>query len=201
LISSDRPWHQLNIETKNAVSLTGTEMIHSWINGVPDHIPGGYWKLYRDNGIEDFFNKDFIEMMDDLDLPIDMMVNFYRKPHYCHPTAHIDGSLTRKVVFGLNWVWNDHEDNSEMIWYEKPKIDIPVTTTEYGTAQVDIGTTDLKEIGRHTIGDQMTLVRVDVPHNIIMKDRARFVISIRCRIEEISSWQQALEFFDRHIVR
>lgn len=188
------PWYRLNIDISNAISENGALMIKSWKSSIPGSVQGGYWKLYHDTGLKDFFNKEFLESLSDQKIPVDMMVSFYRKPHYCHPTAHIDGSLSRKVIFGLNWIVAD-DDDSEMVWYEMPKIEIPITTTEYGTAQVDIDVSELAEIGRCCVGNHLTLVQVNVPHNVIVREKERFVISLRCRTDTISSWSEAVEFF------
>lgn len=195
----EKPWYKLNIDVSDAISDLGFATIKNWINSVPEEIPGGYWKLYLDNGLLNFFNPTFLQTMENKGMPVDMFVSFYRKPYYCHPTAHIDGSLTRSPIFGLNWVVGSTANDSDMVWYEMPKIKIPTTTTEYGTAQIDIDTTDLAEIGRAQIGQELTLVRVDVPHNIVMRSHHRFVVSLRCRLREFQSWDDAVKYFEPYI--
>lgn len=190
----------LDIDISSAISDRGHQVIKKWKDGLPFNLPGGYWTLYLDNGLDDFFSADFLEKMKNLGFPVDMITCFYRKSRYCHPTAHIDGSLTRKVVFGLNWVLTPGKDDSEMVWYEMPKKQIPVTTTEYGTAQVDIDTSDLAETGRRCIGRRLTLVRVNIPHNIIVREQERFVISLRCNLDRVQSWEDAVESFKHMII-
>jgi hypothetical protein len=196
-----KPWYVLDIDVADAISAGGHEIIQQWKDSVPAGMPGGYWKLYQDTGLDEFFTSSFLEHMANKGIPVDMMVSFYRKSHYCHPTAHIDGSLTRTVVFALNWVLDSQQDTSEMIWYEMPNTDIPVVTTEYGTAQVDIDTTDLAEIGRRCIGNQLTLVRVNTPHNIMVGANERFVVSVRCKMHDVHSWEDAVEFFKPMIIQ
>jgi hypothetical protein len=193
-----KPWYRLNIDVSDAVSEAGHVTIKNWIDGVPGHAPGGYWRIYHDAGVPEFFTSEFLTNMEERGLPVAMSVCFYRKPHYYHPTAHIDGSMTKKPIYGLNWVYTDN-DNSDMIWYEAPKIDVPVTTTEYGTAQVDIDTSTLSEVGRLRVGPQLTLVRVDIPHNIEVQEHARFVISLRCRFDDFESWSDAVNYFEPFI--
>lgn len=196
-----KPWYVLDIDVSNAISDPGHETIKTWKQSVSETTPGGYWKLYQDTGLTDFFTADFLQNMSCKGIPVDMMVSFYRKSRYCHPTAHIDGSLTRRVVFALNWVIPSGDDDSEMVWYEMPKIEIPVSSTEYGTAQVDIDTTDLLEIARHRVGPVLTLVRVDTPHNVIVRDKERFVVSLRPKIDEICTWAEAVHRFQPWILK
>jgi hypothetical protein len=107
--------------------------------------------------------------------------------------------MTKKPIYGLNWVYNT-DDDSDMIWYESPKENVPVTTTEYGTAQVDIDTSTLAEVGRVCIGNQLTLVRVDIPHNIQVRSNARFVISLRCRFDDYMSWNEVVSSFNQYLL-
>jgi len=195
-----RPWHRLNIDVANAISESGHATIAQWIKQLPAHIPGGYWRIYHDEGVPEFFNQTFLKDMEDRGLPVAMSVSFYRRSGYCHPTAHIDGSMTKKPIYGLNWVYTPNDD-SDMVWYESPDYNVPTTTTEYGTAQVDIDTTNLAEVGRVCVGNQLTLVRVDIPHNIIVRQNPRFVVSLRCRFDDFESWDQAVEYFKPYITQ
>ena len=59
-----------------------------------------------------------------------------------------------------------------------------------------IGSTfaQLKEIDKTRIQSNLTLVRVDVPHAIIMREKPRWAISIRLK-GNIKTWDKIVEMF------
>lgn len=194
-----QPWHRLNISVTGAITPAGYATIEQWKSSVGD-LPGGYWKLYEDSGLLDFFSSEFLQRMKEAGAPIDMAVFFYRKAHYNHPTSHIDGSESYKPYYAINWVLTPEKDDSDMVWFSMPDNLPPPVTGAYGTANYDINETGLDEVGRCCIGDQMTLVRVDIPHNIIVREQPRVVISMRSRELKVDSWQHAVDYFRPYII-
>ena len=194
-----KPWYRLNIDIETAITVRGYDVIDSWKQQAQT-AGVGYWKLYKDSGLDDFFSAEFLSRMDAQGIPIDMAVFFYRSQNYNHPTAHIDGSLSHKPYYALNWVLTSGPDDSEMIWFEIPENLGPPVTGDYGTANYDIDQSNLRKIDSCCIGNQMTLVRVDAPHNVIVRQQSRFVISLRSRLLQFQSWQQAVEHFQSLII-
>jgi hypothetical protein len=92
-----------------------------------------------------------------------------------------------------------------MVWYKKPEV-LPAAIDYISKGgeqamphyQFDIST--LEESDRAVIGNQLTLVRVDTPHNIIVRDNARLVISLRFGFDNFTTWEQAVDFFEKFII-
>jgi hypothetical protein len=185
-------WHRLSIPTDNTISVKGLETISGWISSVDNDLPGGRWKIYDQDAIS-FLTESFYQRLISLGLNDIQLECFYRKSQYQHPTAHIDGSNIKKPICAINWVITN-DDDSKMVWYNTPDM-IDSSIKNYGATYHDIDITGLDIIDEVTIGNRMTLVRVDIPHNIKMGNNCRFVISIRFNINSVLSWNHAVDYF------
>ena len=202
MISIEKPWHILNVDMTQA------------INPKYQHIPpkDKHWDIISYNywNLEKIFNPDWIEYMKSISLEVSHALVFWREPRYTHASAHIDlafttdGRLAKSYNYAVNYCLG--EDPGEMIWYDP--ID-SIDRNDYkfsdaGTPYIDISLDKLTEIGRHSIGNQLTLVRVDIPHNIeILKNMPRTCISIRLRTDikdnSTPTWDDLVAYTSKHI--
>lgn len=110
---------------------------------------------------------------------------------------HKDGVLQPESA-AINWVYSLEPSKSQMIWYD---------ALEEGTVEVlknkyreHIFWTDsqVKEIERYSI-QSPTLVRIDVPHQVINNSNThRWCISIRFR--PVKSWDTIVEMLQDYII-
>lgn len=147
----------------------------------------------------EIFTKCFLDECKKINLTPKSVLFFYRKANYQHKTAHIDLNDTTKKndsIYAVNWVIED--DFSNMIWYKLPnnwKNSIEKTEIETTFSQWD--KKDLIEHGqRCNIGSTPTVVRVDIPHSVVMGAKDRLSVSIRF-YEKFSSWQDVYSFFNK----
>jgi hypothetical protein len=84
-----------------------------------------------------------------------------------------------------------------MVWYELPEGDHTPKTSSAGTPYLSWPVRDLKEIDRHTLSTtKLTLVRVDVPHAIIVKKHERWCISARPEgPDDFLDWNKTVNYF------
>lgn len=106
---------------------------------------------------------------------------------------HKDSGLFRQGNERLNvWAINFIINSSlhEMVWYEQLSEPIKILN-KIGSFYYHYDNTNTKEIERHTIV-RPTLVRTDIPHNIINYDNnsVRYCISIRSTTSKLT-WQEA----------
>jgi hypothetical protein len=172
-------WYALNIDITNAIN-------PSWVKPpTPNGGPNGIWSP----PIADIINPAWVKVMHDKGIPIDThCMLFYRSPWFNTQWAHIDIDGKNKIdpaSVGFNIVI-DGED-SDMLWYEKPSTSGVAQKTMASTPYSAWEMKSLKEIDRACITSKLTVVRVDMPHGIIMKDRPRWCISLRL-IETACTW-------------
>lgn len=162
-------WYNLNIDISNAVR--------------PDFDFGDdRWYFKRTTTSSDMFTVDWLEYMRGLGIPITATQMFQREVGSPTTHAHIDVMAvdSQKIscrTFAINWAIGGRD--SEMIWYDLPNNDSPVLYTRANTPYVEWSTTDLTEVDRCCIQSQPTVVRVDVPHSVKVKDEPRISISVR----------------------
>ncbi len=184
---SDNNWHILNIDISNALRsdfkiedfLIGAEFVKK------NHC--GVWG-YNGNELTKMFTIEWLTYMKSMDLEVVSVLVFYRDAHLAYPEGHIDYIFGQEHPYvAINWVLGN--DDSEMIWYKTPAdvTDKPRKNTEsnQGHEYVAWPLTELVEVERHRIGNIPTIVRVDVPHNIIVYDSARWSVSVRCRSQQL----------------
>ena len=175
-----RPWHHFTISTSNAFSNQG----HDYFSNILKEKSLKVIELHDLN----FFN---LEWRDELSTKvcnnISSVMIFYRPSNFQYPTAHIDLNTNIMKQTGtinsppaaINLIYNSNDD-SEMIWYHTPEVEFSdVKWTEAGTAYLDFDPSELVECSRCCIGNNLTLVRTDMPHNVVMGNTPRLSISIR----------------------
>jgi hypothetical protein len=82
-----------------------------------------------------------------------------------------------------------------MIWYKLPDEtveDNSTKRTEADTKFYDWDICNLTEITRRVIGPRCTVVRVDIPHNIIMHEYSRWSISARTT-QRFATWHDVVD--------
>jgi len=178
---SDRPWHHLNINTDHAISQKG----HEYFGNI---VKNNSMNIAQTRDIE-LFNPDWLQQLCECTQnEVSSIMVFYRPSYHQYPTAHIDlntnyiketGQVSATCA-AVNMIYNGANDDSEMIWYQCPAYtqdDVQWTMAQ--TAYLDFDPKTLTEVSRCCIGNNVTLVRTDLPHNIIMGQTPRLSISIR----------------------
>lgn len=195
-----KPWHTLNINISNAIK-SDFDFKNLYNNSVFSKEQLGLW-FYSNDNLEKLFNTQWLEYMKSIDLEVGCCIVFYRKPNYYRDEVHLD-ILDSGIpsVCALNWIL-DPDDDSEMIWYENtvplpPFIKLPDNDIRYLSWPLSDFTD--KEIARHTIGNQLTLVNVGIPHNVQVKNAERWCISIRLKNKIMKDWNHAVETFSKFI--
>lgn len=177
----DRPWHHFNISTKDAFSDHGNKFLSEIRQA--DKLTILESKDFK------LFNPDWITKVSAaIQNQLASIMIFYRPAQMQWPAAHIDvntnlmneSNTIKFVPSAINLIYNGINDDSEMVWYDCPEIkETDVQWTVAKTAYLDYDPASLTEISRCCIGTHLTLVRADIPHNIIMGDVPRLSISMR----------------------
>lgn len=161
----------------------------------------GVWS-YDQHELTTVFTQSWIDYMRSIRLDIEAVLLFYRQAYFVYPEPHIDflhGTKQHSTV-AINWVIT--KDDSEMVWYETPAdaenrsrgLLLPGYTHEYISWPV----TELTEVERHCIGNVPTIVRTDVPHNIIVNANPRWAINVRCKVPT-TNWSDTVEYMREYI--
>jgi hypothetical protein len=131
--------------------------------------------------VADILNPEWVNNMKRLGIPIySHCMLFYRDPEFNTHWAHIDIDGKDKVTpasVGFNIII-DGED-SDMVWYNTPPKPWALQYTMANTAYVGWPMKSLIEVDRARIVSNLAVVRVDVPHGIIMRSKPRWCISLR----------------------
>ena len=193
-----KPWRVLDIDVSDAIRsdfnfdqlLADTQLK----NPSPVHM----WSYLLDN-VGQLYSQDWLDYMKNIGLPVLGTLIFWRQANYQHPTIHIDNPDKTGGKLGLSINWCIGPDSAEMVWYETPSYSGNFGKTNTGSLYQDWPTEDGVEIARRCIGPTPTLVRVDIPHNVIMNNQPRLLIS--CRINfRTDTWGQAVEFVKPFII-
>lgn len=193
-----KPWYTLDIDVTKAINpafnrsewLAQSEFANS---------PIGIWHIAQAD-LHKVFTQDWLQYMKELNLDPGSCLMFYRAPHYIHPSVHIDihGGSRTPMIYALNWVI-DANDDSEMVWYNTPKDLGDEMITPADTPYISWPADKFSNAAqvKRKIGNQLTLVDVSKPHNVIVGSNPRWVMSIRFPFikENISSWESAVEYF------
>lgn len=146
----------------------------------------GIWKLDPEVVFKDEF---LINLFEKYNLVIGTIQCFMRKPNYQHPGAHCD-MLPDGTILGAALNWCLGEDDSEMVWYEKPKNNA-IVNDNHNYVDYEWPIESLTETHRHIIGNTPTLVRTDLPHTVDMKNHERWCVSLRFHND--ITWDQCIE--------
>ena len=193
------PWRTLNVDVSTAIKLKfDFNKLISSSTRVKEH--GWDMWAYRASELNDLFNSDWLESISDLG--INHALLFYRKPWFQHPNAHIDMPYNpgASLSAAMNWVVGN--DTSEMVWYKTPNNvnfdDYVFTQTDNAYIPFPVETLELE--ATHKIGNTLTLVRVDIPHTVIMGKEPRMVVSLRSSHKaKLGEWDKIIEQFGRYI--
>jgi len=191
-----QPWHELTIDVAEAIrkDVVLDDMLNSSIYA---DLPAGVWHFQEDK-VDQFLSADWIQQMHKIGIPIRNTLIFYRKPHYLHPSAHVDvmSATGEPAISAINWTM-DSLDDSEMIWYDTPPIPPVNSLTAIGTPYRDWVLDQIApyESSRKIIGTTPTLVRTGIPHNVETHSRSRWCISVRCKSPMLTSWENTVDLF------
>jgi hypothetical protein len=195
----NKPWYRLNIDINNAVR-TDFDFMQLRANSKFSTDPVAIW-TYSKSQLTDIVNVEWLDYMKSIGLEPSSLLVFYRDPYYTASKAHVDIRRNNiPSIYAINWVI-DPEDDSEMVWFKLPEdsghSDITTANTYYKSWPME----ELEELSRCCIKDIPTLVSIGIPHNIIVNDRPRWVISIRFPIEDhIQDWQSVNDVFNNFII-
>lgn len=201
MINYTVPWHRLSCTTDNAISdnFNSAEFLKK--SKFAGH-PAGIWSL-KDNDMTQILNKTWLEYISDTLMPVDSCLMCYRQAQFVYPQAHTDLYQTEKpTIFGINLAVNSNDD-SQMVWYDVPNETGTLAVTPADTKYLHWPVTEIehKELDRLTIGNQLTLVRTGIAHNVIVNQQDRWSISLRFKaIPDISSWPAVVDYFSKYLV-
>jgi len=180
-------WYRLNLNIENAIS-------KDWQFPDPRQFSGyvGVWSFKADK----IFETDWVKYMNDVALPINRSVVFYREANLVDTEAHVDlvsevGAPTQSTHFGFNLVFGGA--GSEMIWYDLPPGEKNIKLVPGNNKILSWPIKDLVEIDRCSImPNEPTLVRTDYPHSLSVGNESRWCISARTSIHDLT-WDEAVE--------
>jgi hypothetical protein len=177
-------WYKLNIDCSNALR-------SDWKFPDTEGKEFGVWSETAKN----MFDPEWLQELYDNGIYVADALIFYRAPGHNTNNAHIDihKDHPKKIsTFGLNMVFDG--DDSVMTWYKMPEIKGPPARGAAGTVYYNWPISQLEEIDRHTLGPELTLVRVGVPHTVIMGDKPRWCISARAALIEQLYWKDVVKY-------
>jgi len=190
----ERPWHRLDLDIFAALDKDVYQMI-------AESLSTECAKSKETIAVEKIswrsFNSDFLQSLYRHNLLPENLLIFYRKPaapSIPHVDMYEDGT-DRKCVYAINQILND--DHSYMRWFHVKRDRDDPTHSSFGRYQV-YDETELIEFDQCRIGQEPTLVRTDIPHDIVMGDTDRICLSLRIK-DDISCWENAVEFFQPFI--
>lgn len=195
----EKSWYELDVSVQDAFNNSGIKKIKQ----IKDEMANSHTFIntwaFKDLNL--LFSNKFIKNVSLLSFPVESCIIFYRKKNYTHPTAHIDAIDENNIVsFGLNWVLG--YDDSEMVWHYIKDNDFKIKTTSSNTGFIEFNNTSIKEKEKHIIGNKLTLVRTDIPHNIVVNSHDRLSISLRTNKKyRTLPWVNIVESYKKGIVK
>jgi hypothetical protein len=191
----DKPWHVLDIDISNAVR---SDFDFENFRSTSEHAgkPVGIWFL-GNSDLGTVFNSDWIDYMHQQGIKVNTALLFYRDPWYIHPEAHIDMYYRGGVCLGaINWTL-DPNDDSEMTWYHMPEAAPADAVTPADTKYQSWPLSEIEpyQFSSRTIGTTPTLVHTGIPHNVIVRGRPRWVVSVRYADQHLGNWRNTVDFF------
>jgi hypothetical protein len=175
-------WYKLNLDIKNC-----------FLDGYKFPIPSGRFGIWSPLA-QDVCNPKWLKHLKSLGLPAYSFMIFYRASYASTTQAHIDIAPTTPLSltnFAINWCYGG--EDSEMVWYEMPKNKTKVSYTEAKTPYMSWDIPSLKEIERHHIGEEVTIVKTGIPHAINMGGDPRWCFSMRLSFLENMKWNEAIK--------
>jgi hypothetical protein len=194
-----KPWHVLDIDISNAVR-KNFDFQNLYSKSEYNGKPAGIWNFMH-NTVDQLLSQQWIDYMHSIGLPVKSAMVFFREPYYIHSGAHVDVFWNGEIAIGaINWIL-DPMDDSEMIWYDVPLDSGQSLLTPAQTKYLhwDLDSVENHVLDRRCIAAQPTLVNVGIAHNIIVKSRSRWAISVRLESGVVDSWQEMVDFFSPFI--
>jgi hypothetical protein len=185
-------WYELDVPCKN--------MLHpNWKFPDVEGKEFGVW----DYKARDIFNPEWLLDLFNRGITIAEALVFYRAANHNTDNAHLDIHRKHPVrisTYGLNMIIGGQD--AHMTWYHTPKINYKPTPGGAGTVYYNWPINTLTEIDRHILKeDRITMVRVGIPHTIIMGNEARWCISARADNTENLYWKQIAQWMrDRSLL-
>ena len=184
-------WYKLNIDCSNALR-------SDWKFPDTEGKEFGLWSETAPN----MFNPEWLKEMQEKGIYVADSLIFYRSAGHNTYNAHIEiHKIHPKNIstFGLNMVFDG--DDSVMTWYKMPDIKGPPSYGAAGTVYYNWPINSLQEIDRHILGSGVTLVRVGIPHTVIMGDKPRWCISARAALIEQLYWKDVVKYMrDKNVL-
>lgn len=141
---------------------------------------------------ESIFNIEWLRKIEELGLKIIQTLVFYKPANYISTTAHIDAKSDDAPIFGFNIIIGGND--SVMVWYDTPITNYKKLFTDTNLSYTPIPIDVLTEIDRLTLNTSLiTMVRVNIPHAIIMGNDPRWCISLRTDYE-FETWEDAVNY-------
>jgi hypothetical protein len=166
-------WYNLRLGTQNSIKPEFT-------------VKFSEKKIHYFDNPKDIFSPDWIDYMKNIEIEIASALVFYKPPNFVQNFAHIDGE---NEIFAINWTIIGK--NSEMVWYDTSDSENKLEYTESDTYYFKWPVEKLTEIDRCEISTvTSTIVRVNFPHNITVRNEPR--ISISARTSSFKSWDSII---------
>lgn len=186
----EKSWYNLNIDISNALH-------KDWV--FPDLEKSHVFFATT----EKLFNLEWVSYMESLGIFLgNRHLIFFKKSSMQENTAHVDlGSENYAIPFALNWAIGGN--GSKMYWYkEKTKGTEIKKQNIWGTPEhkklitIFWKLSDLEKIDVCELKSSLVLVRVDIPHNVLLGDEDRWSISVRLNYHklDIHTWENAVNF-------
>ena len=198
-LQGTKPYYQLDISTQDAVR---SDFDFCGLTASLNNSAIGIWMFYHED-LSQIFCTEWLSYMHDKGLPVGTCLLFYRSPWYQHQEIHVDiaNATGEPSHYAINWTLNDNDD-SEMIWYSYPNdAESSKARTPADTPYLGWPTSEFtgKEICRHVLGTQATLVNTSMPHNVYNRGHERWCVSVRFQRRAFDnagdSWIKAVDFF------
>jgi hypothetical protein len=154
---------------------------------------------YNEAKLPTVFDQTWLDYMAGLNLKVNSCIIFYKEKNNQEPGVHIDTySNFDPVPYACNWVLPP--SSGEMVWYDFPENSAEKEFSPYTKTASKywlLKDNQFTERARSSIGNQLTLVRTNVPHNIVNVSENRWCISIRFYRDSkpITDWDSAVEYF------
>lgn len=202
VIDYNQPWHRLTkIDTSIKVTADGFDTTEFLKKSKNPNAPGDIWSFYGAD-MTKVLNHQWLEFVSDTIMPVGSFLMFYRSPYFVLPEAHTDifYHSQESNIFGINIVISP-DDDSVMTWYNVPNETGKLAVTSADTKYLYWPLDEVKdhEVSRVTIGNQLTLVKTGLAHNVIVNNSPRWSVSLRfTSIESIHNWTTCVDYFSKY---
>lgn len=177
----EKCWYELDISCKDALN-------PNWKFPDVTEKEFGVWTF----SARDIFHPLWLLNLYNRGIVIADALVFYRAANHNTDNAHLDIHKKHPVkisTYALNMIVGGTD--AHMTWYRTPKINYKPTPGDAGTVYYNWPIDRLTEIDRHILKeDKITMVRVGIPHTVIMGNEPRWCISARADNTDNLMWRQ-----------